>query len=64
MMVLPSGKLSYRRRVNPLKKIKTMGDKSPKTNQKKSDQKQSRINRADQKKQQAVAARSVAAKQR
>jgi hypothetical protein len=41
-----------------------MGDRSPKSNQKKSNQKQSKANAADQKKQQAVAAKQANAKKR
>ena len=41
-----------------------MGDKSPKSNQKKSSQKQSKANSADQIKKQAIADKSAAAKKR
>jgi hypothetical protein len=41
-----------------------MGDKSPKSNQKKSTQKQAKVNTADQKKKAAVAAKSAAAKKK
>ena len=44
----------------PQKKNKIMGDKSPKSNQKKSTQKQSKVSSADLKKKQAVAAKSAA----
>ena len=44
--------------------IKIMGDRSPKSNQKKSTQKQSKADSAEQKKKQAVAAKSAAAKNR
>jgi hypothetical protein len=44
--------------------IKIMGDRSPKSNQKKSTQKQSKANSDEQKKKQAVAAKSAAAKNR
>ena len=44
----------------PLKKIKLMGDKSPKSNQKKSSQKQTKASNADQQKKQALAAKSAA----
>jgi hypothetical protein len=44
-MTFPSEKLSCRRRVNSKNKI--MGDKSPKSNQKKSSQKQAKISSAD-----------------
>jgi len=39
-----------------------MGDKSPKSNQKKSSQKQAQVNSADQKKKQALAAKQGAPK--
>ena len=45
MMLLPAEKLKFRRRVN-LRKNKIMGDKSPKANQKKSSQKQSKAGAA------------------
>jgi hypothetical protein len=41
-----------------------MGDRSPKSNQKKSSQKQAMANRADQQKKQAVAAKQSAGKNR
>ena len=41
------------------KKVKHMGDKSPKANQKKSTQKQSAVSSADQKKKQAEAAKQT-----
>jgi hypothetical protein len=41
-----------------------MGDKSPKSNQKKSSQKQAAANIADQKKKQAIADKKVAGKQK
>jgi len=43
-----------------LKKIKLMGDKSPKSNQKKSSQKQTKLSNADQVKKQAVIAKAAA----
>jgi len=46
----------------PQKKDNIMGDKSPKATQKKSTQKQSKLSSADQKKQQAVAAKQAAKK--
>ncbi len=46
----------------PQEKIKIMGDRSPKANQKKSSQKQAKVNSADQKKKQAVAAKQAAGK--
>jgi hypothetical protein len=41
-----------------------MGDKSPKSNQKKSSQKQANVSSADQKKKQAVADKQAAGKKR
>jgi len=41
-----------------------MGDKSPKSNQKKSTQKQTKANSADQKKKQAVASKQAAPKKK
>ena len=54
-MMRSAGKPRFRRRVNLEKKVIPMGDKSPKANQKKNSQKQSKFNTADQKKKQAVA---------
>jgi hypothetical protein len=48
----------------PAEEIKIMGDRSPKSNQKKSTQKQSKADSVEQKKKQAVAAKSAAAKNR
>ena len=50
--------------INPRKKIKIMGDRSPKSNQKKTNQKQAQANSADQKKKAAEAAKSAALKKR
>jgi hypothetical protein len=61
---LPAEKLSCRRQVNPRKKTKHMGDKSPKANQKKSTQKQAQVSIADQKKKQALAAKQAAPKKK
>lgn len=63
-MVFPAEKIKCRRQVNPQPKNKIMGDKSPKSNQKKSSQKQAKVSSADQKKSAAVAAKSAAAKKR
>jgi hypothetical protein len=41
-----------------------MGDKSPKSNQKRSSQKQARASSADQKKQQGIAAKQAAGKRK
>ena len=54
-----AGKQRFRRPVNSEKKVKHMGDKSPKANQKKSTQKQSAVSSADQKKKQAAAAKQT-----
>ena len=62
MMGFPAEKLTCRRGVNAQNAIKAMGDKSPKSNLKKSTQKQAKANSAEQKKQQAVAAKQVAGK--
>ena len=62
MMGFPSAKLTCRRGVNAQNTIKIMSDKSPKSNQKKSTQKQAQANSADQKKKQAIAAKQVAGK--
>ena len=48
----------------PQKKIKIMGDRSPKSNQKKSTQKQTSANSANLKKKQAVAAKQDAGKKK
>ena len=61
---LPFGETVMLQVSQPQEKIKVMGDKSPKSNQKKSTQKQSKANSADQKKKEAVAAKSAAAKNR
>ena len=62
MMGFPAEKLTCRRGVNAQNTIKIMGDRSPKSNQKKSTQKQAKANSADQKKKQAIAAKQVAGK--
>ena len=48
----------------PRKKTNTMGDRSPKSNRKKSNQKQAQANSASQKKKAAEAAKSAAGKKR
>ena len=48
----------------PLKEINIMGDRSPKSNQKKTNQKQAQANSASQKKKAAEAAKSAALKKR
>jgi hypothetical protein len=64
ILAYPSEKPTCRRQANPQKKVNIMGDRSPKSNQKKSTQKQARANSAEQKKQQAVAAKQDAGKKR
>ena len=63
MIQAPPEKIKCRRRVNPQTKNKIMGDKSPKSNQKKSTQKQSKVSSADQQKKSA-AAKTAAGKKR
>jgi hypothetical protein len=63
-MPSPSEKIPCRRQFNPHKKIKVMGDKSPKANQKKSGQKNVKATSANQKKSAAIAAKSSAAKKK
>ena len=55
----PAEKQRFWRRVNSAKKVMFMGDKSPKSNQKKATQKQSKASSADQKKKDAVAAKQA-----
>jgi hypothetical protein len=66
MMNAPSGKLSFRRRVNcgKPKEKNIMGDKSPKANQKKSGQKKSKVTTATAKKKAAVTAKQAAGKKK
>ena len=63
MVGFPAEKLTCRRGVNVQNTIKIMGDKSPKANQKKASQKQTKTNSANQKKQQAIAAKQVTGRQ-
>ena len=63
-MTVPAEKLTCRRRVNPQNKIKVMGDKSPKANQKKSGQKETKTSSVNAKKSAAVAAKSAAGKKK
>lgn len=52
--------LSFRRRVNRSeRKFLTMGDRSPKSQQKQASQKQSKANDAQQQKRQAIAAKQA-----
>ena len=62
MMGFPAAKLTCRRRVNAQNTITIMGDKSPKSKQKQSTQKQAKANSAEQRKKQAIAAKQVAGK--
>ncbi len=63
MACLPE-KIPCRRRVNRRTKIKVMGDKSPKANQKKSGQKDAKASSNNAKKSAAIAAKSAAAKKK
>jgi hypothetical protein len=56
MMGSPAEKLTCCRKVNA-NTINIMGDRSPKSNQKKSNQKQTKADNADQNKKQALAAK-------
>jgi hypothetical protein len=61
--VHPCGETAMPQASQPSKgKSNTMGDRSPKSNQKKSNQKQAKANSADQKKNQALAAQKSAGK--
>jgi len=65
MLAAPSGKLLFRGPVNRGKqKIKIMGDRSPKANQKKSGQKQSKANTSAANKKAAVASKQAAGKKK
>ena len=64
MMILPSVKLACRGRVNPQSKINIMGDKSPKSNQKKSSQKQDKASSAAEKQKAAVLSKQTAGKKK
>ena len=63
MACLPE-KIPCRRRVNRRTKIKVMGDKSPKANQKKSGQQDATATSASQKNSAAIAAKSAAGKKK
>lgn len=56
-------KQRFRPRVN-IRTTLSMGDRSPKSNQKKSTQKQAAASKADQQKKQAVAAKTAGAKKK
>jgi hypothetical protein len=60
----PFGETDMPQVINPRKKTKIMGDRSPKSNQKKTNQKQAQADSADQKKKAAEAAKSAALKKR
>ena len=65
MMTLPAEKLLFRRPVNCGKRKQSiMGDRSPKSNQKKSTQKQGKANVASAKAKAAVAAKQAAGKKK
>ena len=64
MMTLPSEKLTCRGRVNQQSLINVMGDKSPKSTQKKSSQKQAKANSDAEKKKATVLGKQAAAKDR
>lgn len=55
----PAGKRTYRRRDNPTKETSTMGDRSPKSNQKQASQKQSKADGVSQKKQSLINAQQA-----
>ena len=64
MLTLPAEKLSCRGRVNEQNTINVMGDKSPKSTQKKSSQKQAKAASDAQKKRAAVLSKQASDKQR
>ena len=57
-------KQRFRPRVNPEQKAKHMGDRSPKSNQKKATQKESQASVASKQKQAAVAAKQTVTKKK
>jgi len=63
-MTAPSEKHTSRGRVNRPNKIKVMGDKSPKSTQKKSSQKQVKATSAAQQKKAAVLSKQVVGKKK
>jgi hypothetical protein len=63
-MQIPPEKIPCRRPVNRRTKVKVMGDKSPKANQKKSGQKEAKTSSANAKKNAAAAAKSAAGKKK
>jgi hypothetical protein len=64
MMTCPPEKIPCRRETKPKNQIKVMGDKSPKANQKKSGQKQTKNSSASAQKSAAIAAKSAAGKKK
>jgi hypothetical protein len=64
MLTRPPEKLIFRGRSNQQSKIKVMGDKSPKANQKKSSQKQSKASSASAQKSAAIASKQAAGKKK
>jgi len=64
MLGSSAGKLTCRRGVNAQNTSKIMGDKSPKSNQKKSTQKQTKTQSVEQRKKQAIAAKQSAGKKK
>jgi len=63
-MTQPAEKLIFRRQVNQQNKIKVMGDKSPKSTQKKSSQKQAKASSVAAKKKAAVLSKQASDKKR
>ncbi len=61
---LPCGETSMPPASQPQNQIKLMGDKSPKSNQKKTTQKQSKATTASKSKSAAIAAKSAAGKKK
>lgn len=64
MMASSAGKLTYRRGVNAQNTSNIMGDKSPKSNQKKTTQKVTKAKSTAQVKKQAVAAKQAVGKKK
>ena len=61
---MPAEKHRFRQRVNAEKKVTLMGDKSPKSNQKKATQKSTQATVASKQKQAAAAAKQAPAKKK
>jgi hypothetical protein len=62
MLAPPSEKLTCRGRFNQQKKIKAMGDRSPKSTHKKASQKEAKASQETQRKNAAVASKQAAGK--